>query len=157
MEHVISILVENRFGVLAHIAGMFSGRGYNIDSLTVGVTQDTKVSRMTIVVNGDKQIIDQIVKQLNRQIDVIEVTDLTTQPFIDRELILIKMDASHEQRAEIIQIVNLFRAKIVDVQINNLTIEAVGDNGKLQALITMLSQYKISDIVRTGRIGLLRG
>ncbi|MDD4278739.1 MAG: acetolactate synthase small subunit [Candidatus Sumerlaeales bacterium] len=157
MEHVISVLVENRFGVLAHIAGVFSGRGYNIESLTVGVTKNPEVSRMTIVVNGDKRIIDQIVKQLNRQIDVIEVSDLTKASYIDRELILVKLSVTHEQRAEVIEIANLFRAKIVDVQIESLTIEAEGDNKKLSALINLLDQYSISDIVRTGRVGLPRG
>ena len=157
MEHVISVLVENRFGVLAHIAGVFSGRGYNIESLTVGVAKNPEVSRMTIVVNGDKRIIDQIVKQLNRQIDVIEVSDLTKASYIDRELILVKLSVTHEQRAEVIEIANLFRAKIVDVQIESLTIEAEGDNKKLSALINLLDQYSISDIVRTGRVGLPRG
>lgn len=157
MEHVISVLVENRFGVLAHIAGMFSGRGYNIDSLTVGETVNPKISRMTIVVRGNKTIIDQIVKQLNRQIDVVEVRDLTRTSFIDRELMLIKVEATAEKRGEIIQIVNLFRAKVVDIHADSLTIEAAGDSEKLKALLDLLEEYGIRDIVRTGRIGMARG
>ena len=157
MEHVISVLVENRFGVLAHIAGMFSGRGYNIDSLTVGETVNPKISRMTIVVRGNKTIIDQIVKQLNRQIDVVEVRDLTKTSFIDRELMLIKVEATAEKRGEIIQIVNLFRAKVVDIHADSLTIEAAGDSEKLKALLDLLQEYGIRDIVRTGRIGMARG
>ena len=157
MEHVISVLVENRFGVLAHIAGMFSGRGYNIDSLTVGETVNPKISRMTIVVRGNKTIIDQIVKQLNRQIDVVEVRDLTKTSFIDRELMLIKVEATAEKRGEIIQIVNLFRSKVVDIHADSLTIEAAGDSEKLKALLDLLQEYGIRDIVRTGRIGMARG
>lgn len=154
---MISVLVENRFGVLAHIAGMFSGRGYNIDSLTVGETVNPKISRMTIVVRGNKTIIDQIVKQLNRQIDVVEVRDLTKTSFIDRELMLIKVEATAEKRGEIIQIVNLFRAKVVDIHADSLTIEAAGDSEKLKALLDLLQEYGIRDIVRTGRIGMARG
>lgn len=154
---MISVLVENRFGVLAHIAGMFSGRGYNIDSLTVGETVNPKISRMTIVVRGNKTIIDQIVKQLNRQIDVVEVRDLTRTSFIDRELMLIKVEATAEKRGEIIQIVNLFRAKVVDIHADSLTIEAAGDSEKLKALLDLLEEYGIRDIVRTGRIGMARG
>ena len=157
MEHVISILVENRFGVLAHIAGMFSGRGYNIDSLTVGETINPKISRMTIVVRGDKKIIDQIVKQLNRQIDVVNVEDLTHTSFVDRELMLIKVESKSDRRSEIVEIANLFRAKVVDVQSDSLTVEAVGDSGKLQALLNLLEEYGVRDIVRTGRIGMSRG
>lgn len=157
MEHVISVLVENRFGVLAHIAGMFSGRGYNIDSLTVGETIDPLISRMTIVLRGDNEIVSQIVKQLNRQVDVVEVKDLTGTSFVDRELVLVKVQACSKRRAEIVEIAHLFRSKIVDVQADSLTVEAIGDRGKLQALLALLAEYGISDIVRTGRIGMSRG
>jgi acetolactate synthase I/III small subunit len=157
MEHVISVLVENRFGVLAHIAGLFSVRGFNIDSLAVGETLDPTVSRMTIVVNGDDAIVEQILKQLNRLVDVIQVQDLTEQKFVERELMLLKIATTAKNRGEIIEIADIFRAKIVDVQHGSLTMEASGSADKLAALVDLLKAYSIKEIVRTGRIGLGRG
>ena len=156
-RHVISVLVENRFGVLARIASLFSGRGFNIDSLTVAETEEPDVSRMTIVSTGDEQIIEQITKQLNKLIDVIKVSDLTGSQYIDRELALIKVSAENQARGEIIQIVDIFRAHIVDVSPTTLMIETTGDEEKLRAIIDMLSPYGIQEIVRTGKIAMLRG
>lgn len=157
MEHVISVLVENHFGVLAHIAGLFSGRGFNIDSLAVGETQEPTISRMTIVVNGDDNVVEQILKQLNRLVDVISVQDLTEQKFVERELMLIKVKTTAKSRSEVIEIADVFRAKIVDVHHSSLTIEAAGSGDKLAALLDLLKPYDIKEIVRTGRIGLARG
>ena len=156
-RHVISVLVENRLGVLARIASLFSGRGFNIDSLTVAETEEPDVSRMTIVSTGDENIIEQITKQLNKLIDVIKVSDLTGDRYIDRELILIKVNAENQARGEIIQIVDIFRAHIVDVSPASLMIETTGDEEKLRAIIDMLSPYGIQEIVRTGKIAMLRG
>jgi acetolactate synthase-1/3 small subunit len=156
-RHVISVLVENRFGVLARIASLFSGRGFNIDSLTVAETEEPDVSRMTIVSTGDEQIIEQITKQLNKLIDVIKVSDLTGSQYIERELALIKVSAENQARGEIIQIVDIFRAHIVDVSPTSLTIETTGDEEKLKAIIEMLRPYGIQEIVRTGKIAMLRG
>ncbi len=157
MEHVISVLVENRFGVLAHIAGMFSGRGFNIDSLAVGETEDPSVSRMTIVVHGDDAVVEQILKQLNRQVDVIKVEDLVETKFVDRELMLIKVAVSAKSRSEILEIAELFRSRIVDVQKDSMVIEAAGTGEKLTALLDLLREYGIKQLVRTGRIGMARG
>ena len=156
-RHVISVLVENRFGVLARIASLFSGRGFNIDSLTVAETEEPDVSRMTIVSTGDEQIIEQITKQLNKLIDVIKVSDLTGSQYIERELALIKVDAENQARGEIIQIVDIFRAHIVDVSPTTLTIETTGDEEKLKAIVDILRPYGIQEIVRTGKIAMLRG
>ena len=157
MEHVISVLVENRFGVLSHISGMFSGRGFNIDSLAVGETEDPSISRMTIVVHGDDSVVAQILKQLNRQVDVIKVEDLTGREYVDRELMLIKVSITAKNRGELLEIANIFRCRVVDVQTESLTIEAVGSGDKLQALLSMCKQYGIRELVRTGRIGIVRG
>jgi acetolactate synthase-1/3 small subunit len=156
-RHVISVLVENRLGVLARIAGLFSGRGFNIDSLTVAETEEPDVSRMTIVSTGDEQIIEQITKQLNKLIDIIKVSDLTGDRYIDRELALIKVNAENQARGEIIQIVDIFRARIVDVSPTSLTIETTGDEDKLKAIIDILRPYGIQEIARTGKIAVLRG
>lgn len=157
MEHVISVLVENRFGVLAHIAGMFSGRGFNIDSLAVGTTVDPSISRMTIVTRGDDRVVSQIVKQLNRQVDVVEVTDLSGSSFVERELMLVKVAGDGQTRGQIIEIASVFRAKVVDVQRETLVIEAAGSAEKLQAMLELLEPHGIKEIVRTGRIGMPRG
>lgn len=156
-RHIFSVLVENRFGVLARIAGLFSGRGYNIDSLNVAETDDPAVSHMTIVTHGDAQIIEQIYKHLNKLIDVIKVTDLTTENHVERELVLIKMNASPNRRGEILQIMEIFRARTVDVSPATLTIEVTGDEGKLKAVIDMLRPYGIQELVRTGKIAIMRG
>jgi len=158
MEHVISVLVENKFGVLAHIAGLFSGRGFNIDSLAVGETEDPTVSRMTIVVHGDDAVVEQILKQLKRQVDVISAEDLSgSGNFVERELVLLKVASSAKTRREVIEIADIFRSKVVDVQHDSLTIEASGSGEKVAALIEMLKPYGIKAIARTGRIGLPRG
>lgn len=156
-RHIFSVLVENRFGVLARIAGLFSGRGYNIDSLNVAETDDSGVSHMTIVTHGDAQIIEQIYKHLNKLIDVIKVTDLTTENHVERELVLVKMNAPPNRRGEILQIMEIFRARAVDVSPATLTIEVTGDEGKLKAVIDMLRPYGIQELVRTGKIAIMRG
>jgi len=138
MRHTISVLVENKFGVLARISGLFSGRGFNIDSLSVGETEDASISRITIVVHGDDVILEQIMKQLHRLIDVIKVSDLSQGEYIDRELALIKVDADSKTRAEIIQIVDVFRGSILDVSSGSLTIEVTGTEEKVQGMINLI-------------------
>lgn len=157
MKHTVSVLVQNKPGVLARTAGLFSRRGYNIESLTVGVTENEAVSRMTIVVTGDDTVVEQVTKQLNKLIEVIKVSDLTKESYVNRELVLIKVTAESSNRAEIMQIVNIFRARIVDVAPKSLIIEVTGDEGKLDALIGMLKQFGIKEIVRTGTLALGRG
>ncbi|MDE0299451.1 MAG: acetolactate synthase small subunit [Candidatus Poribacteria bacterium] len=156
-RHIFSVFVENRFGVLARVSGLFSGRGYNIDSLNVGETDDPQISHMTIVTHGDAQIIEQIYKHLNKLIDVIKVTDLTTENHVERELVLIKVHAEPQKRGEILQIVEIFRGRTVDVNPTTLTIEVTGDEGKLRAAVDMLRPYGIRDLVRTGKIATMRG
>jgi len=156
MEHVITVLVENKSGVLARVAGLFSGRGYNIDSLCVAPTQDPAVSRMTIVCRGDDPIIEQILKQLNKLIDVVKVQDLTAEDHVERELALVKVACTSETRSDIIQLVNVFRARIVDVDLKTLTVEVVGDARKAEALIDLLRSFGIRELARTGRVAVLR-
>ena len=157
MKHTVAVLVQNKPGVLARTAGLFSRRGYNIESLTVGVTENEAVSRMTIVVTGDDTVVEQVTKQLNKLIEVIKVSDLTKESYVNRELVLIKVTADSSNRAEIMQIVNIFRARIVDVAPKSLIIEVTGDEGKLDALVGMLKQFGIKEIVRTGTLALGRG
>ena len=157
MKHTLSVLVENKPGVLARTAGLFSRRGYNIESLTVGVTENQDISRMTIVVSGDDMVVEQVTKQLNKLIEVIKVSDLTKESFIDRELVLIKVAAEGPNRAEIMQIADIFRARIVDVAPKSLVIEVTGDEGKIDALTCMLRQFGIKEMVRTGKLALGRG
>ena len=157
MKHTISVLVENKFGVLARVASMFSAKGYNIGSLSVGETVDPDVSRMTIVVTGDDTILEQIIKQLRRLIDVIKVSDLTQIGFIDREMVLIKVRAEQTVRSEIINIVNIFRGKIVDVSPKNYTVEVTGDRGKIDAMISLLEPFGIKEVARTGKVAMARG
>jgi len=155
--HIISVIVENRFGVLSRIAGLFSARGYNIDSLSVGETDDPTVSRMTIVVKGDDKILEQIYKQLNKLIDVIKVQDLTGKDFIERELALIKVSTGNfNERQEVMQLVEIFRAKIVDVGKKTLTIEAVGSGMKINALLDLIKPFGIKELIRTGKIAISR-
>jgi acetolactate synthase-1/3 small subunit len=156
MKHTISVLVENHFGVLARISGLFSGRGFNIDSLSVGETEDTTISRITLVVNGDDLIIEQVMKQLNKLIDVIKVTDLTKDEFIDRELALIKVHANGKTRSEIMQIVDIFRGKIVDVAPSSLTVEVTGAEEKVQGIMDLLREFGIKEVVRSGKIAISR-
>lgn len=157
MRHTISVLVENKPGVLARIAGLFSGRGYNIDSLTVGETQDSTVSRMTIVARGDDAVLEQINKQLNKLIDVIKVQDFSGKDFVDRELVLIKVNCSSQNRSEIMQIIDIFRAKIVDVKKATVTIELTGTKKKLSAFINLMKPFGIKELARTGKVAIARG
>jgi len=157
MRHTISVLVENHFGVLARVAGLFSARGFNIDSLAVGETEESSVSRMTIVVHGDDRIVEQIIKQLNKLIDVIRVVDLTQEEKIDRELVLAKVNAVASTRGDIMQIVNTFRAKIVDVNPKSLTIEVTGIESKVDAMLELLRPFGVREVVRTGLVAMSRG
>jgi acetolactate synthase I/III small subunit len=154
--HTISILVENRFGAFVRVAGLFAAKGYNIDSISVGPTEDDSVSRMTIVTHGIDGIIEQITKQLNKLIDTLKVTDLTYDSFVERDLALIKVQTTPESRYEIMQIVEVFRAKIIDISPKTLTVEAVGSGNKIDAIIKMLKPFVIKEIARTGRVALKR-
>ncbi len=157
MKHTLAVLVENKHGVLTRVAGLFSRRGYNIDSLAVGVTEDPSISRMTIVVRGDDQVLEQVVKQLNKLIDVIRVTDIESGESVGRELTLIKVAADVNNRSEIIQIVDIFRARIVDVSAKSLIIEVTGDEDKIKAIEKLLKPFGIKELARTGKIALTRG
>ena len=156
MLHTISVLVENRFGVLSRVSGLFSGRGFNIESLSVGETLDPMVSRMTIVVQGDEMIVEQIKKQLNKLIDVIKVIDLTGEEFVERELILVKVNAEPGARAEVLRIADIFRAKVVDVATKTYTLELTGDESKVNAFMELLRPYGIQEVVRTGKVAIAR-
>lgn len=156
MRHTISVLVENKFGVLTRIAGLFSGRGYNIDSLNVAPTHDGTLSRMTIVTSGDDATVEQIVKQLNKLVDVVKVHQYGQGDYIDRELVLIRVKAEPQNRAEICQMAELFRAKVVDVQQENLTIEITGGEAKIEKFIFLLKGFGILDLTRTGQVALPR-
>jgi len=155
-RHTISLIVENRFGVLARISGLFSGRGFNIDSIAVGEAADPGTSRMTIVTQGDQMIIEQIIKQLNRLVDVLRVVDLTDENFINRELALIKVKANQTTRQEIVQIADIFKAKIVDINQKTLMLEATGNEDKIDAIISMVRPFGLREVARTGRIALAR-
>lgn len=157
MRSTLSVLVENNPGVLARVAGLFSRRGYNIDSLAVSTTDNPRVSRMTIVVQGDETILQQVVRQLRKLVDVIKVLDISSKPSVDRELILIKVSADTAARGEIMQIVDIFRARIVDVSQDSLIVEATGDQGKINAIEDALKPFGVREMVRTGKIALLRG
>jgi len=157
-KFVIAVLVENKFGVLARVAGLFSARGFNIDSLAVGETEDADVSRMTIVVEADEKILEQVKKQLNKLIDVIKVQDLTGGEYVDRELLLIKVNAENTKiREKIVQVVDSTGAEIVDMGKKYLTVEESGDEHKIKALIELLRPYGIGEIVRTGKIAVAAG
>lgn len=157
MQHTISCLVENKPGVLARVASLFARRGFNIESLAVGTTEQKDTSRMTIVVEGDVSILEQITKQLNKLIDVIKVSDITSLPSVERELTLIKVNADAQSRSEIMQIVDIFRAKIVDISEKTLIIEITGDENKVNALEQLLKKFGIKELVRTGKVVLVRG
>jgi acetolactate synthase-1/3 small subunit len=156
MRHVISVLVENEFGVLSRISGLFSGRGFNIESLCVAVTIDPKISKMTIVTRGSDEIIEQITKQLRKLVTVIKVTDFTGTDFIDREMILIKVKATEGTRAEVLSIADIFRAKIVDVSPNSYTVELTGDLDKIDAIVELFKPMGIIDVARTGVVAIAR-
>ena len=157
MRHVISVTVENKPGVLAHISSLFAARGYSIDSLAVGETEDPNVSRMTIVTRGDDQIIEQITKQLRKLISTLKVQDLGEVEYIERDLVLIKVNVPSGKRSEILEVVDIFRGKIVDVGAKDMVIELSGQESKIQAFMELLRPYGIKEMVRTGSIAIARG
>jgi acetolactate synthase-1/3 small subunit len=156
MRHTISITVENKFGVLTRIAGLFSGRGYNIDTLNVAPTQDPATSQMTIVTHGDEATLEQIIKQLKKLVDVIHVRDFRDEECVDRELVLVKVNVDSKSRAEVMQITDIFRAKIVDVQPRSLTIELTGNESKIEKFLSLMKTFGISELTRTGKVALAR-
>lgn len=155
-RHTISVLVENKFGVLTRVTGLFSGRGYNIDTLNVGPTHDETLSRMTIVTRGDAATVEQIVKQLDKLVDTVKVIDYRQGGYIDRELVLIRVKADPGNRAEVCQMAELFRAKVVDVQADSLTIEITGGEEKIEKFIMLMKDFGIMDLTRTGQVALPR-
>jgi len=155
MRHTISVLVENKFGVLARVSGMFSGRGFNIDSLNVGPSSDN-TSRMTIVVRGDDTVLEQVTKQLNKLIDVIEIQDFHDDGYVDRELVMMRVAVDSRTRAEVMQICDIFRAKIIDVQHKKLAIEITGNESKINKFLKLMEGFGISDVTRTGKVALAR-
>jgi len=157
MRHTISVLVENKFGVLARISTLFAARGFNIDSLSVGETENPDVSRMTIVVQGDDRILEQVEKQLNKLVDVIKVFDFLKTQHVERDLALIKVKADKHNRSEILQIVDIFRARIIDFSSETVVIEITGDEEKIDALMSMLKPFGIKEMCRTGIIAMARG
>ena len=156
-QHVVSALVENRAGTLSRVAGLFSRRGFNIDSLTVGETQDPAISRMTIAVRGDNAILEQIVKQIAKLLDVISVRELSADSCLKREIMLVKVGAGEKTRPAVIEIAGIFRSRIVDVSASTITIEATGDKDKLEGLLLLLKPYGILELARTGLVALERG
>lgn len=157
-RHIFSVMVENRFGVLARVVSLFSGRGFNIDSLNVAETHDKGVSQITLVTHGDAQIIEQIYQHLNRLIDVIEVTDLSAGTHVEREIVLIKIATDDaEKRAEILQTAEVFRGRVIDMKPASLVLEITGDEGKLEAAINIFNTYGILELARTGKIAMSRG
>jgi acetolactate synthase-1/3 small subunit len=157
MQHIISILMENESGALSRVAGLFSARGYNIESLTVAPTDDESLSRMTLVTSGTDEIIEQISKQLNKLVDVVKLVDLTESPHIERELMLIKVEAVADSREEVMRLVDIFRGRIIDVTDISYTIEITGNGEKLDAFVQALSSISILEVVRSGLLGISRG
>ncbi|MBJ6723478.1 acetolactate synthase small subunit [Geomesophilobacter sediminis] len=157
MRHTIAVLVENEFGVLSRVVGLFSGRGFNIDSLTVAPTNDESLSRITVVTRGDEQIIEQITKQLNKLIDVIKVIDFEPENAIEREMALIKVSAEDDHRAEVLRVADIFRAKVIDVTPKSYTLEATGAPSKVDALLELLRPLGLKEVVRTGPVVIGRG
>jgi acetolactate synthase-1/3 small subunit len=155
--HTIALIVENRPGVLVRIAGLFSRRGFNIDSLTVGATDNPDYSRMTITVDGDEVVLEQVTKQLNKLINVIRVSELDPAESVERELAMIKVAAKKEDRSEIMQIVSVFRAKIIDVSPRSMIIEVTGSQDKVEAMVRLLRQFGIKEMARTGKVSMIRG
>ena len=156
MRHTISVLVENKFGVLARVAGLFSGRGYNIESLSVAPTEDEQISYMTIVTRGEDRIIEQVLKQLNKLVDVIKVQDLTGKPFVEREMVFLKVVTDGDKRSEVMRLVDIFRARIVDASSKGFIIEITGTEDKIQALVDLLKPLGLKEIARTGSVAMLR-
>jgi acetolactate synthase-1/3 small subunit len=157
VRHVISALVRNEAGVLAHIAGLFAARAYNIDSLNVGETEDPKVSRMTIVVHGDDAIIEQVLKQLRKLINVVKVLDISGRPYVERDLLLIKVATGADKRGEVNDLVEIFRGKVVDISHRDMVVEISGPEAKIDAFIDLCRPYGIKEVVRSGRIAMPRG
>ena len=156
MRHTLSVLVENKFGVLTRLSGLFSGRGFNIDTLNVAPTQDPTQSRMTIVVKGDDTVLEQVTKQLNKLVDIIKVQDFKEGEYVDRELVLLKVKVDSKSRADVLQICDIFRAKIVDVQPKNLSIEITGNESKVTKFILLMETFGILDLTRTGKVAIAR-
>ena len=157
MKHNIAVIVENKSGVLTRIAGLFSRRSFNIDSLSVGTTDNPEYSRMTITVQGDRDVLEQVIKQLSKLINVIRVSELDPSESLERELAVIKVSVDRENRSEIMQIVNIFRAKIIDVSQRSMIIEVTGDEEKVEAIIQLLRQFGIKELARTGKVSMIRG
>ncbi len=157
MKHTIAVIVENKSGVLTRIAGLFSRRSFNIDSLSVGATDNPEYSRMTISVEGDDEVLEQVIKQLSKLINVIRVSELEPAESVERELAIIKVTADKESRSEIMQIVNIFRAKIIDVSARSMIIEVTGDEEKINAIVQLLRQFGIKEMARTGKVSMIRG
>jgi acetolactate synthase-1/3 small subunit len=157
MRHVLSALVHNQPGVLAHVSGMLASRGFNIDSLAVGETEDPNLSRMTFVVNGDDAVLEQVRKQLDKIVTVVKVQDISGEDFVERDLMLLKVQATPQQRMEITLLVEMFRARVVDVSAGDLMIEISGQERKIEAFIDLMRPYGILELARTGRIALVRG
>lgn len=156
-RHLISVIVQNKFGVLARIAGLFSSRGFNIDSLAVGETENPELSRVTLVTRGDEAVVEQIRKQLNRLIDVLKVHEFAGEDYVERDLLLLKVSAGAAKRGEIMQIVDVFRGKVVDVGAKHMVVELSGPESKINAIIDLMRPYGIKEMVRSGRIALMRG
>jgi acetolactate synthase-1/3 small subunit len=157
MKHTIAVIVENKSGVLTRIAGLFSRRSFNIDSLSVGATDNPDYSRMTITVQGDEDILEQVIKQLSKLINVIRVSELAPMEAVERELAVIKVNADKDSRSEIMQVVNIFRARIIDVSARSMIIEVTGDETKVDAIVLMLRQFGIKEMARTGKVSMVRG
>lgn len=157
MRHIVSILMENESGALSRVAGLFSARGYNIESLTVAPTDDASLSRMTLVTSGTDDVIEQILKQLNKLVDVVKLVDLTESPHIQREMMLIKVEAQGESRAEVKRLADIFRGNIIDVTDTTYTIELTGQSDKLDAFLQSLSSISVHEVVRSGAMGISRG
>ncbi|MBC8412319.1 MAG: acetolactate synthase small subunit [Nitrospira sp.] len=156
MRHTISVLVENRFGVLSRVSGLFSGRGYNIESISVGETIDSAISLMTIVTSGDDQIIEQITKQLNKLIDVIKVVDLVDVEHVEREMVLIKAAPKKGDKTEFLKLAEIFRARVIDSGASTFTVEITGDEKKIAAFIELIKPFGIKEFARTGKVGMAR-
>lgn len=156
MRHTISLLVENKFGVLSRVSGLFSGRGYNIESISVGETLDPQISQMTIVTSGDDLIIEQITKQLNKLIDVIKVVDMVEVDHVEREMVLIKVAPKPEHKAEVLNLTEIFRGRVVDSSLKTYTIEITGDEKKIEAFVELMKPFGIKDFVRTGKVAIMR-
>jgi len=157
MKHIISVLVENKFGTLNRVAAMFSARGFNLESISIGETEDTEISRMTIVTRGDDRIISQVLKQLNRLIDTIKVSDLTHQPHVERELLLMSLKLGAASRTEIFELINVFKGKVVDIKQKSITIEVIGSPDKINTAIDLFRPFGIRELARSGAVAIHRG